>query len=128
MNLLLDTHALLWFLTNDPGLSAVARSAVEDERNRSFVSAASLWEIAIKVALGKLTLPAPYARIFPEQLELNGLPLLPITPGHCATLLTLPFHHRDPFDRMLLAQARAESLTVVSDDSQFGAYGQPLLW
>src|SRR2546428_540781 len=108
MTLRLDTHTLLWFLTNDSNLSTRARSAIEDAANATQVSAASLWEVAIKSALGKLKLPAPYADIFPRQLETNGFGLLPITPAHCATLSTLPFHHRDPFDRMLLAQAKAE--------------------
>ena len=128
MTLLLDTHALLWFLTNDSSLSVRARDAIEDPANGSHVSAVSLWEVAIKFALGKLKLPAPYAEIFPRQLELNGFALLSITPGHCATLLTLPFHHRDPFDRLLLAQAKAKGMTLVTDDGQFGPYGVPLLW
>lgn len=128
MTLLLDTHALLWFLTNDASLSDRARSAVEDSANVTFVSAASLWEIAIKVSLGKLKLPAPYVDIFPRQLDLNGFALRPITPTHCAALLTLPFHHRDPFDRALLAQATSEGMTLVTNDGQFGPYAVPLLW
>ncbi|MBN9689618.1 MAG: type II toxin-antitoxin system VapC family toxin [Verrucomicrobia bacterium] len=128
MTLLLDTHALLWFLTNDPSLSERARRSVEDQANVTFVSAANLWEVAIKLSLGKLKLPAPFADIFPRQLELNGFALLPLTPTHCATLLTLPFHHRDPFDRVLLAQAKSERMTLVTNDGQFGAYGIPLLW
>ena len=118
MTLLLDTHTLLWFLTNDPKLSPRARGAIEDVANETHVSAASLWEVAIKSALGKLTLPASYADIFPRQLETNGFALLPITPTHCATLLTLPFHHRYPLDRLLLAQAKTEGLTLVTDDGQ----------
>jgi PIN domain nuclease of toxin-antitoxin system len=128
MNLLLDTHTLLWFLTNDPSLSAPARTVIENPGNVSHVSAASLWEVAIKCALGKLKLPAPYADIFPRQLETNGFELLPIAPKHCVTLLTLPFHHRDPFDRLLLAQAKVEGMTLITDDGQFGPYGVPLLW
>jgi PIN domain nuclease of toxin-antitoxin system len=128
MTLLLDTHTLLWFLTNDPSLSVRARSAIEDPANGAHISAASLWEVAIKTALGKLKLPAPYADIFPRQLETNGFGLLPIAPAHCAVLLTLPFHHRDPFDRLLLAQAKAEGMTLVTDDGQFAPYGVQLLW
>ena len=128
MTLLLDTHTLLWFLTNDSRLSAPARGAVEDSANVAHVSAGSLWEVAIKVALGKLRLPAPYADIFPRQLEVNGFGLLPITPAHCATLLTLPFHHRDPFDRLLLAQAKTEGMILVTDDGQFAPYGVAQLW
>ncbi len=128
MTLLLDTHTLLWFLTNDSSLSSRARGAIEDSANVAHVSAASLWEVAIKCTLGKLKLPAPYAEVFPSQLETNGFALLPIAPAHCAALLTLPFHHRDPFDRMLLAQAKAEGMTLVTDDGQFGPYSVPLLW
>ena len=128
MTLLLDTHTLLWFLTNDSGLSARARGSIEDSANVAHVSAASLWEVAIKSALGKLKLPSPYADIFPRQLETNGFGLLPITSAHCTALLTLPFHHRDPFDRLLLAQAKTEGMALVTDDAQFGAYGVPLLW
>ena len=128
MILLLDTHTLLWFLTDDSNLSARARAAIEDPANVAHVSAASLWEVAIKFALGKLKLPAPFADIFPRQLELNGFSLLPITPAHCATLLTIPFHHRDPFDRLLLAQAKTEGMTLVTNDGQFGSYGVPWLW
>lgn len=128
MTLLLDTHTLLWFLTNDPNLSVRAREAIEESANPTHVSAASLWEVAIKLALGKLKLPAPFGEIFPRQLELNGFGLLPIAPAHCAALLTLPFHHRDPFDRLLLAQAKAESMILVTDDGQLGSYGVPVLW
>lgn len=128
MTLLLDTHTLLWFLTNDPSLSPQARSAIEAPTNVARVSAVSLWEVAIKCALGKLDLPASYEEVFPRQLETNGFELLPIAPHHCAALLRLPFHHRDPFDRLLLAQAVAEGMTLVTDDSQFSPYGVPLLW
>ena len=128
MRLLLDTHTLRWFLTSDPSLSLRARGSIEDAANVSHVSAVSLWEVAVKFALGKLKLPAPYADIFPAQLQLNGFDLLPMTAGHCASLLTLPFHHRDPFDCLLLAQAKVEGMTLVTDDGQFGPYGVPVLW
>jgi PIN domain nuclease of toxin-antitoxin system len=103
MTLLLDTHTLLWFLTNDPSLSARARTAIENPENVSFVSAASLWEVAIKCALGKLKLPAPYAEIFPRQLELNSFVLLPITPCPLCQAIGLavspPRSIRPPSDR-----------------------------
>ena len=128
MTLLLDTHTLLWFLTDDASLSARSRQAIEDPANAKHVSAASLWETAIKAGLGKLNLPAPYADIFPQQLEINGFSLLSITPAHCATLLTLPLHHRDPFDRILVAQAKTEGMTLVTDDGKLRAYDVPLRW
>ena len=128
MTLLLDTHTLLWFLTNDASLSVRARQAIEDPANAKQVSAASLWEVAIKSGLGKLNLPAPYDEVFPRQLELNGFELVPITPAHCITLVALPLHHRDPFDRILVAQAKTEGLTLVTDDGKLRAYNVPLLW
>jgi PIN domain nuclease of toxin-antitoxin system len=128
MTLLLDTHALLWFLTDDPRLGVRARRSIEDPANLAYVSAVSLWEVALKSALGKLKLPAPYADIFPYQLEQNGFGVLPITSGHCTRLLALPFHHRDPFDRLLLAQAEVEGMCLVTDDAQLDQYGVSLVW
>jgi len=128
VNLLLDTHALLWFLTNDPKLSERAKSAIESSSNNCFVSAGSLWEIAIKISLGKLKLPFPYGEIFPRQLDINGFSLLPITPQHCDVLMALPFYHRAPFDRLLLAQAQSDSLILVTDDGQFASYLIPTIW
>jgi PIN domain nuclease of toxin-antitoxin system len=122
MRLLLDTHVFLWFIMGSPLLSAEARALIEDERNRKFISVASLWEIAIKSSIGKLSLSAPFDQLIPQQLSSNGFELLPIELTHLATLTTLPFHHRDPFDRLLIAQAVAEKMRVVSSDSAFDSY------
>lgn len=122
MKLLLDTHVFLWFIMGSPNLSVEARTLIEDENNRKFISVASLWEIAIKSSIGKLTLSAPFDQLIPQQLSLNGFELLPIELAHLAAVATLPFHHRDPFDRLLVAQAMVEKMPIVSIDSAFEAY------
>jgi PIN domain nuclease of toxin-antitoxin system len=122
MRLLLDTHALLWWLA-DEGLSARAREAVADPANLVAVSAASAWEISIKKALGKLAAPDDLE----HQLEAGGFEPLPISVAHAVAAGHLPRHHEDPFDRMLIAQALAEGLTVVTRDKRFDDYGIPLL-
>ncbi|MBK9373962.1 MAG: type II toxin-antitoxin system VapC family toxin [Holophagales bacterium] len=128
MRLLLDTHALLWFLAGDEKLSGVARALVEDDGNEVLVSAGSLWEIAIKLSLGKLGMSVPFEEAFPAQLDANEIRILPILPAHLQRVVSLPFHHRDPFDRLLAAQAIAEGLPLVSRDAVFDAYGSRRLW
>ena len=105
-----------------PHLAAEARALIEDDENRKLISVASLWEMAIKSSIGKLRLAAPFDRLIPQQLGLNGFELLPIEIPHLATVATLPFHHRDPFDRLLIAQAMVEKMPIVSVDSAFEAY------
>ena len=128
MNLLLDTHTLLWFLSGHASLSAYARSAIEDVSNEKFVSIASLWETAIKVSLGKMVLSAPFDLLFPHQLQINGFELLPIAMEHLSVATTLPFHHRDPFDRLMIAQAIKAKMALVSADPVFDDYGITRLW
>ncbi len=128
MRLLLDTHALLWFLENEARLSENARHAIENETNEQMVSMVSGWEIAIKDSLGKLKLPIPYEEFFPKQIEQLGFSILPIIPRHLHELIKLPFHHRDPFDRLLIAQAKAEDMTMITCDESMGAYDISLLW
>lgn len=127
MKLLLDTHAFLWFLLDDERLSVPARTAIE-QTETLFLSSASHWEIAIKIALGKFALPEPFAEFMARELAGNDMTILPIEIGHTAQLITLPFHHRDPFDRLIIAQALAEGLPLVSADSQFDAYGVKRVW
>jgi len=122
MKLLLDTHMFLWFIMGSALLSADTRALIEDEKNRKFISVASLWEIAIKSSIGKLSLSAPFDQLIPQQLSLNGFELLPIEVSHLAAVTTLPFHHRDPFDRVLIAQALAENMPIVSSDPAFDTY------
>jgi PIN domain nuclease of toxin-antitoxin system len=128
MKLLLDTHALIWFLDNDPQLGPNARSAISDPANICHVSDATAWECGIKLSLGKLKLPIPYDRLFPGRLLVLGFQSLPIRHPHLYQLVLLPFHHRDPFDRLLIAQAKVEEMTLVSRDPQFSMYEVPLLW
>lgn len=128
MRLLLDTQALLWFLTNDSRLSAAAESAILAPANELWLSPISLLEIAIKVRIGKLILHAPFAVLFPTQLTLNHIGLLPLEPEHIEPLTALPMHHRDPFDRLIAATALVEQLALVSSDPAFDAYGLNRLW
>ncbi len=128
MKLLLDTNAFLWFIEGSLRLSPHARALIEDEANEVFLSVASLWEIAIKVSLGKLHLVQPFEILIPQQLRLNGISLLDVTPDHVAGVITLPFHHRDPFDRLLIAQAQVEQMPILGDDPAFNAYPITRLW
>jgi PIN domain nuclease of toxin-antitoxin system len=123
MNLLLDTHVLLWTLSNNPRLSGDARRAIEDGRNLVFVSAATAWEIAIKKALGKLEAPDNYL----EALERYRFTPLDITSEHALAVEHLPHHHHDPFDRLLVAQAKLERLTIVTHDQRIALYGTRVL-
>lgn len=123
MRLLLDTHALLWWLADDPQLGAASRARIMDSANTVFVSAASAWEFEIKRATGKLEAPDELA----ATIDSNGFEPLPMMLAHAIRAGRLPPHHADPFDRMLIAQAQAEHLVIVTKDSAFAAYGVPLL-
>ena len=128
MTLLLDTHALIWFLEDDPQLGGHARAAIGDPANQCFVSDATAWEVCIKHALGKLKLPVPFEELFPGRVVELGFHVLPIRHAHLHQLVRLPLHHRDPFDRLLIAQAMTEGMTLVSVDQHFAAYGVSLVW
>lgn len=123
MSLLLDTHILLWWLSDDPLLPAAAREAIASPENEVIVSAASAWEIAIKKSAGRLDAPDDLV----EALEANDFETLPITPAHAIAAGTLPPHHSDPFDRMLIAQARTDGLTLITVDKRFPQYDVELL-
>lgn len=128
MRLLLDTHAFLWFVTNDSNLSEAALEFVAEPTNEVLVSPASCWEIAIKVSLGKYLLTAPFEEFFREGIEENDMAVLPIDIRHAAVLSSLPMHHKDPFDRMMVSQAIAEQIPIVSRDASLDAYGVRRLW
>ena len=128
MNLILDTHALLWFVGGDPRLSTAGRAAIEDLANKRLFSIAGAWEIAIKVSLGKLSLSAPFGRLIPGLLDANGIDLLQVRPEHITELIGLPLHHRDPFDRILVTQAMVENATIVSADPALDQYPIRRLW
>jgi PIN domain nuclease of toxin-antitoxin system len=127
MRLLLDTHVFLWYISADPRLPATFRTAIQDPANQVYLSAASVWEAVIKYELGKLPLPAPPADYLPRQRDAHGIATLPIDEGAMPHLAGLPPLHRDPFDRMLVAQALQHGLTVATVDPAVAAYPVPLL-
>ena len=128
MKLLLDTHTVLWFYLADPQLSASAGAAITDPANENWVSPASYWEVAIKISIGKYALAQPYEDFWRNAIDANGFQILPILPRHTSLLTTMPYHHRDPFDRLIIAQAVAERMAVVSADSIIDAYGVTRVW
>lgn len=128
MSLLLDTHAWLWLLREPKRLSRPATDAVMADGSTLHLSIASLWEIAIKVSTGKLTLSVPAPSFLPMAVERSGVSLLGVSSAHAVAVADLPRHHGDPFDRMLVVQAQLEQLTLVSSDPAFGAYDVPVIW
>jgi PIN domain nuclease of toxin-antitoxin system len=128
VNVLLDTHTLLWYYLDDPQLSRVAQSTIEDPVNRVFVRPASHWEIAIKLSTGKYTLHVPFPTFVQEAIYDNCFTLLPIEPRHSAELVAMTYHHRDPFDRMIVAQAIVEDMPIISVDSALDAYPIRRIW
>jgi PIN domain nuclease of toxin-antitoxin system len=128
MKVLLDAHAFLWYFTADPRLSQTAASTMADVRNELLVSIANLWEIGIKSSIGKLTLPGSFATLIPHQLQQANIHVMDIKLEHVAAVCTLPFHHKDPFDRMLAAQCQVEKLPVLSADPLFDQYGIQRIW
>lgn len=128
MRVLLDTHAFLWWNTDDQRLSSVARSVIADERNELYLSVASAWEIAIKAARGSLVLPDPPERYVPSRLRLHRILSLPIQPGHALRVYDLPMIHRDPFDRLLIAQSQLEALPILTTDSEIARYTVDIIW
>lgn len=128
MRLLLDTHALLWWITDSDKLSARARESIAAGSNELFWSAASSWEVGIKFALKRLLLPAAPEEYLPQHLELNAVERLAISERHAYRAAALPAHHADPFDRMLVAQAQLEGLRVVSADPLLARYDVKIVW
>lgn len=128
MNLLLDTHAFLWFVGGDTALSRPGRDAIEDPGNSCFLSMASAWELSIKSSLGKIEFTEPFESFLPEQLKLNGFDLFNINWQHVAQVHSLPFNHRDPFDRLIISQSLVEGMPIVSADSAFDSYGVTRIW
>lgn len=128
MRSLIDTHVLLWYAMDAPRLSSTAIEFMENDSNSIVVSVASLWEIAIKSSLGKLTLNRPFSAFCSENVEDNGFSVLPIERTHLIMVQNLPFHHRDPFDRLLAAQSLAEEIILLSGDTVFDSYGVTRHW
>lgn len=128
MNLLLDTHTFLWWITDAPALSQTARQLIGDRDNTLYWSAASSWEVSIKYALGRLPLPEVPEIFLPSEIAQNRIEPLPIIDAHAFRAGELPRHHRDPFDRMLVAQAQMQSLVLLTNDQQLGLYDVEVQW
>ena len=128
MRILLDTHAFLWFVWKDAKLSATALAHIVDPNNQLFLSPANYWEVAIKVSIKKLTLSEPYSVFFKREIAQHQITILDITVDHTDVVTTLPFHHKDPFDRLIIAQAMVEDIPVVSDDNRFDKYPITRFW
>lgn len=125
--LLLDTNAFLYFINNDSELSKTAKNLLESEIDL-LISAACLWEIAIKFSIGKLSLPDSFGNFIPAQIRQNDIEILPITLSHLEKVSTLPFHHKDPFDRLIIAQSIFENLPILSSDAAFDSYRIERIW
>jgi PIN domain nuclease of toxin-antitoxin system len=128
MNILLDTHAFLWWVTDNEQLSSVAREAIINPENSIIFSVVSAWEIAIKQGTGKLTLPEPAEIYIPSRLETNQFSILPINLSHVLQIASLPDLHRDPFDRLLIAQSQVENIPIISIDRFVTQYPVTVIW
>ena len=128
LRLLLDTHTFLWWINDAPELSEASRQVISNTDNDCFLSVASCWEMAIKSSLGKLSLSKPVDRFVLDQITENGFLMLNIELRHVAIVESLPFHHRDPFDRLLIGQAISVKLTIITADSMFSKYDAKLIW
>ena len=128
MRLPLDTHTLIWFFAGNSKVSAIARILIEDEDNHKLVSIASIWEMAIKESKGLLNLSVPFQEYIAQKLSLEDFNLLNINLDHLNAIVTMPFHHKDPFDPLLIAQAMVEGMPILSKDSAFDAYSINRIW
>ncbi|MBU1342570.1 MAG: type II toxin-antitoxin system VapC family toxin [Proteobacteria bacterium] len=128
MRALLDTNAFLWFISGSDRLSGKARDYMADFNNDLILSTASLWEIAIKTSLGKLELLSPFDQLIPAQLEKNAINVLPIELDHISAIINLEVHHRDPFDRLIIAQGITEQIPVITSDAMFTRYPVKVIW
>lgn len=128
MKLLLDTHIFLWFISGSTKLTNYSKDLIENTDNQRFLSLASLWEITIKISLGKLHISIPYEQLIQKHIYDNDIELLNIAPKHLSHILNLPFHHKDPFDRLIIAQAQCEDMSIISSDEQFKKYDTIILW
>lgn len=128
MKILLDTHAFLWWITDDPQLSPRARHIIRDGKNEIFLSAANGWEIAIKAQLGRLKLPDKPELFISEQMSMNAIQGLPVEISHALHVYNLPGHHQDPFDRMLVSQSQLEGMHILTSDPQIAKYHVKVIW
>jgi PIN domain nuclease of toxin-antitoxin system len=128
VRIIIDTHVFIWYIQNSDRLPRLVAAQINDSRNDILLSIASIWEMAIKQSTGKLNLGDAYASFIREQMKLNNIELLPVSLEHLEIVTTLPFHHRDPFDRLLIAQAIAEDIVIISADSAFSLYSVQRIW
>jgi PIN domain nuclease of toxin-antitoxin system len=128
VKILIDTHIFIWYIQNSEKLPSSVTTLINNGSNEILFSIASIWEMAIKQSTGKLNLGVPYIGFIQEQMRLNNIELLPISLNHIEVVTTLPFHHRDPFDRILIAQAIMENIVLVSADSVFSLYPVQRMW
>jgi PIN domain nuclease of toxin-antitoxin system len=128
MRILLDTHSFLWFISGDKRISTEARDLIADLGNQVLLSVGSLWEIAIKVSLGKLILLKPFDQLIPEQIALNDIEILQVSLDDLGVVAELPYHHRDPFDRMIVSQAMTRSIPLLSSDATLVHYPIQRVW
>jgi PIN domain nuclease of toxin-antitoxin system len=128
MRFILDTHTFLWWITDHEMLSEHARHVIQDGDNTLYLSVASGWEIAIKARLGRLELSGEPQKVIPEQMSRNAIQVLPIQMSHALRVYALPDHHRDPFERMLVAQAQVEELPILTSDPQIAQYDIDVVW
>ena len=127
MKIILDTHTFIWFINGDKKLSARAKKEILRPSNTKFISIASIWEIAIKISLKKLKINYPFKEIL-SQIEENGFEILPIDFEHTLLVSQLEFHHRDPFDRLIVAQSKLEDMKIVTRDKNFQKYNAKVIW
>lgn len=128
MRLLLDTHTFIWYATDNSRLSTIARSLINNGENDIFLSTASIWEMAIKHSIGRLSFSLPFMEFIRQQLSVSNMGILEINLHQIEVVASLPLHHRDPFDRLIIAQAIAEQIPILSVDSVFDAYAIARLW
>jgi PIN domain nuclease of toxin-antitoxin system len=128
MKILLDSHAFLWFVLGDKRLSLPARLAIEDLNNQRLISIASLWEIAIKFSKGRMQFTEPFELLIPRELQQNRIEILGVELSHVERLVQMPFHHNDPFDRIIIAQSLVEHIPIVSTDIEFSQYSVQIIW
>lgn len=128
MKFLLDTHTFIWFVTDSPQLSPSIKTLIEDDRNEKLLCLISIWEMAIKCSIGKLRFELPFQTFLEQQISLDSLGLMNIDVNHLSVVAALPLHHRDPFDRLLIAQAIVEELPIVGRDDIFDVYKVQRLW
>ena len=128
MRLLLDTHAFIWYTRDSSKLSITGRSLIDNGENDILLSTASVWEMAIKHSIGKLTFSMPFMEFIKQQIAVNRIDILEITFDHIEVVASLPLHHRDPFDRLIIAQSTAEQIPILSVDAIFDAYAIARVW